>query len=208
MSAERRPFPPCEGSRQRTQTSAHFPKNNNRRSHEPTTQPLPPMVAHRSLQQLRLPLRQQPLHKMAQRNISPRGKTGKKTNPKTTFVFPPPRHFIVMMEIRASVWDYFSPLTFSVMWPSAGQLQGCHEITVWWKATAENQHHPLLILWHTHFTLYLLQTNNVVASDPNSILVQTVFSPFILELQTSLDNLSGSLDLPCWEGIDLDVYPH
>lgn len=37
---------------QRTQTSANFPESNNRRSHEPTTQPLPPTVAHHSLQQL------------------------------------------------------------------------------------------------------------------------------------------------------------
>lgn len=139
----------CESSRQRTQTSANFPKNN-RRSHEPTTQPLPPTAAHHSLQQLWLPLRQQPLHKMSQRNISPRGKTGNKT--KTTFVFFFPCHFIVMMEIRASFWDYFTPLTFSVMRVSAGQLQGCRDITVWWKATAENQLQALLILWHTHFT--------------------------------------------------------
>lgn len=59
-------------------------------------------------------------------------------------------------------------------------------------------------------TYTLHSRNNVVASDLNSILVQTVFSPLILELQTTPDNLSGSLDtdLTCWEGIDITVYPH
>lgn len=111
-----------KGHRQRIQTSANFPKINNRRSREPRTQPLPPTAAHHSLQQLWLPLRQQPLHKMSQRNIGPRGKTGNKT--KTTLVFPAPPSFHCDDGNKGIILRLFHPSAVqcyvSVCWTTSG----------------------------------------------------------------------------------------
>lgn len=185
-----------------TQTSASFPKNNNWMSHEPTTQPLPPAAAHRSLQQLWLPLRQQQLHKMSQRNISPRGKL--EIKPKPHLCVHNPCHFFVMMEIKASSGDYFTPLTFSVIRASAGQLQLSQNHCLA-KSNSRNATENILILWNTkHFT-------SAVASEPYSIFVLTMLLPFFgvtnyfRQPEWFFGHKSGST---CWEGINIFVWLH
>lgn len=151
-------------------------------SHEPTTQPLPPAAAHRSLQQLWLPLRQQQLHKMSQRNISPRGKLEIKPKPHFCVHPPlPPRSFLCDDGNKGIIRRLFHPSDVqcytSVCWTASELSRN--------RCLVKSTENIFILRNTTHFT-------SAVASEPYFIFVLTMLFPFFGQPEWFFGHKSGS----------------